>query len=123
MSYPHHKQSQPVAHIAGMDTLAWCVSGLESNHEFAINTGNGFTGGYQFTRQTWQTVLGAMGITPLDPNGLGPDRGWTDEAYQASPAEQTAAFFALWFGLKNGQGNVILVASPGAWPNTGPRCS
>jgi Transglycosylase-like domain len=46
--------------------LRWC----ESNERYRINTGNGFSGAYQFKDSTWQ----AMG-------GVG-------SAYQASRAEQ-----------------------------------
>lgn len=48
-----HQQSAPAVKVAGnsiWDQIAAC----ESGGNWAINTGNGFQGGLQFTPQTWQ---------------------------------------------------------------------
>lgn len=55
---PRAKASAPAAAVAGgsvWDKLAAC----ESGGNWAINTGNGYYGGLQFTLSTWQSVGGS----------------------------------------------------------------
>ena len=91
------RRKPPQAHAA-MTPLAWCVSGLESGHDFSINTGNGFYGGFQFVTSTWLAVQRMMGVY------------WAPRADLATEAEQVAAF------------DYYSAIDPGAWPNTIPRC-
>jgi hypothetical protein len=116
------KRHEPQAHVAaagingipGLNAFAWCVaSGVgstdhstgESDGDFAIDTGNGFLGGYQFEQSTWDSTTKAMGVTwqlTAGNSGVGP--------ITATPAQQTAVF------------NVLAATDPGAWPNTSPPC-
>jgi hypothetical protein len=107
LNLAHIAAASGINGIPGLTRFAWCVaSGVgstnnstgESGGDFAINTGNGFSGGYQFTDQTWQGTENAMGV------------GWSAQAWEATPAEQTAAF------------NFLVRTDPGAWPNTVPPC-
>jgi hypothetical protein len=75
-----------------------CVAFHESNGDWTADTGNGYTGAYQFSDPTWQQVEAAMGVY------------WTSSAYLATPAEQTAAF-EYWSAR-----------DPAAWPNSVPAC-
>jgi len=81
-----------------MTPLAWCVSGRESDHEFHIDTGNGYYGGYQFTIGTWQYVTRSMRVR------------WAPRADLATATQQTRAF--LWLAPRD----------PSAWPNSLPAC-
>lgn len=78
--------------------LSWCVSGLESTHDFTIDTGNGYFGGYQFDPGTWLAAQAAMGVY------------YADRADHATQAQQTAVFL-FW-----------VAAHRLAWPNTVPAC-
>ena len=62
----------------------------ESGGDYGINTGNGYSGAYQFLDSTWQAM------------------GGTGSAYQASPAEQDMRALMLY----NQEG-------PGPWPVCG----
>lgn len=76
---------------ASADTGVWdAVAACESSGNWAINTGNGFSGGLQFTPSTWA----AYGGTSYAP-----------EAYLASREQQIAVAQRV----LEGQG-------PGAWP-------
>ncbi|HVX45532.1 MAG TPA: transglycosylase family protein [Mycobacteriales bacterium] len=76
---------------ANADTSVWdAVAACESSGNWAINTGNGFSGGLQFTASTWA----AYGGTSYAP-----------EAYLASREQQIAVAQRV----LEGQG-------PGAWP-------
>lgn len=81
-----------------MTPLAWCVSGLESNHEFHIDTGNGYYGGYQFSYTTWLNVQTMMGVY------------YASRADLATRKQQTAVF--NYYEPKNRL----------AWPQTVPAC-
>jgi hypothetical protein len=65
------------------------IRGCESGGNYSTNTGNGFSGAYQFDNQTWRAAGGS-----------------TAEAWQASPAEQDRVA-AGW----------IASGHRGAWPN------
>jgi cell wall-associated NlpC family hydrolase len=69
------------------------VAACESTNDWSINTGNGFSGGLQFTDSTWKAFGGS-----------------TAHAYQASRAEQIAVAERTLAG----QGI-------GAWPVCGPK--
>lgn len=73
-------------HRGHLEAIAAC----ESGGRWHINTGNGFTGGLQFTASSWHAV------------------GGTGEAYQASKLEQM--FRAVLLSRMQGWG---------AWPNCG----
>lgn len=95
------KRHEPVAHVAVVSNrtaLSWCVSGLESTHDFSIDTGNGFSGGYQFTDSTWQSAERAMGVY------------YSGRACEATEEQQTAVFDSYEPGHRL------------AWPNTVPEC-
>ena len=72
------------------DKVAQC----ESTGNWAINSGNGFSGGLQFTPSTWA----AFGGTAYAP-----------AAYQATQAQQITVADA-----------VLAAQGPGAWPVCGP---
>ncbi|MFI9389721.1 transglycosylase family protein [Streptomyces bauhiniae] len=78
------------------DASTWNkVAACESSGNWSINTGNGYFGGLQFTRSTWE----AYGGTRYAPR-----------ADQATRAQQIAVAEKV----LDGQG-------PGAWPACGPR--
>ena len=72
-------------------TADWaCIRNHESNDNYSENTGNGYSGAYQFAPSTWnESVVGAG--YPQYANG---------EAYQAPPGVQNAA--ALWLYNREG---------------------
>lgn len=74
-----------VASGGGLAAIAAC----ESGGVYTTNTGNGYSGAYQFDDATWQAAGGS-----------------TESAYQASPAEQDAVA-ASW----------IASGHRSAWPN------
>ncbi|WP_367123438.1 transglycosylase family protein [Streptomyces phytohabitans] len=81
------------AHAAPEDT--WDkVAECESTNDWAVNTGNGYYGGLQFTQSTWE----AFGGTEYAPRA-----DLATKAQQIAVAEK----------VLDGQG-------PGAWPNCGP---
>ena len=82
-----------------MTRLAWCVSGMESDHRFHINTGNGYYGGYQFKTTTWQWTQRRMRVH------------FAPRADLATPAQQTAAF------------RYLAPRDPSAWPTSLPACT
>ncbi len=72
---------------------AWAaVRECESGGNYAINTGNGFYGAYQFTRSTWDWVAAAIGRDDLV--GVRPDR--------AAPVDQDRLANALAFEVPGG---------------------
>jgi peptidoglycan hydrolase-like protein with peptidoglycan-binding domain len=71
------------------------VAACESGGNWAINTGNGFYGGLQFTHQTWQGYGG--GVYSFNANGA-------SRAAQITIAQR-----------------VLVGQGPGAWPVCGPR--
>lgn len=71
------------------------VAECESTNNWAINTGNGYFGGLQFTQSTWE----AFGGTQYAPRA-----DLATKAQQIAVAEK----------VLDGQG-------PGAWPNCGPK--
>lgn len=90
-----------------MSTRDLCVANREagspgaatySTINWSIDTGNGYSGAFQFEDATWQDVERRMGVS------------WTGSAYLATPAEQTAAFD--YWSLRD----------PEAWPATLPAC-
>ncbi|MBA8826715.1 LysM repeat protein [Saccharopolyspora lacisalsi] len=74
------------ASAADWDELAQC----ESSGDWHINTGNGFSGGLQFTPSTWSAFGGDQ---------------YADQAYQATRAQQIAV-----------AKKVLEAQGPGAWP-------
>jgi len=77
--------------VAHADTSVWDrVATCESTNNWSINTGNGFSGGLQFTQSTWA----AYGGTQYAP-----------QAYQASREQQIAV-----------AERVLAGQGPGAWP-------
>lgn len=87
---------------AGSGGIAACIRQRESGGNYAINTGNGFFGAYQFTPGTWNTAVSGAGY-PQYANG---------RADLAPPEVQDAAFWWL-FDQPGGPGN---------WPNTSVAC-
>lgn len=71
------------------------VAECESTNNWAVNTGNGYFGGLQFTQSTWE----AFGGTQYAPRA-----DLATKAQQIAVAEK----------VLDGQG-------PGAWPNCGPK--
>jgi hypothetical protein len=68
------------------------VRRCESSNNYAVNTGNGFYGAYQFTISTWNWVAGLIGRDDLV--GVRPDR--------AAPADQDRLAQALAFEVRGG---------------------
>ncbi len=68
------------------------VRECESRGDYAINTGNGFYGAYQFTVSSWNWVTGRIGRQDLV--GVRPDR--------AAPADQDTVAQALAFEVSGG---------------------
>jgi resuscitation-promoting factor RpfA len=93
---PFHSKAPHYNHT--MTRLAWCVSGLESNHNFQANTGNGYYGGYQFSYSTWLIAQRMMRVF------------YAAHADFASVSQQTAVF------------NYYEPRYPGAWPYTVRAC-
>lgn len=92
---------QPVAVSATSDATStdatstttpdWaCIREHESGDNYAENTGNGYSGAYQFLPSTWNESVSGAGY-PKYANG---------EAYEAPPAVQDAA--ALWLYNRDG---------------------
>jgi len=79
------------ASVSTWDRVAQC----ESSGDWSINTGNGFSGGLQFTNSTW-AAYGGTAYAPI--------------AAEASKGQQIAVAERV----LNSQG-------PGAWPVCGPR--
>jgi resuscitation-promoting factor RpfA len=73
------------------DAVAQC----ESSGNWAANTGNGFSGGLQFTPSTWAAFGGTQ---------------YAASAYQATEGQQIAV-----------AENVLAAQGPGAWPVCGPQ--
>ena len=72
-------------------TRDWqCIRDHESGDNYAENTGNGYSGAYQFAPSTWNEAVSGAGY-PQDANG------W---AYEAPPSVQNAA--ALWLYNRDG---------------------
>lgn len=61
-----------------------CIRDHESGDDYSENTGNGYSGAYQFLPRTWNEAVSGAGY-PQFANG---------EAYEAPPSVQNAA--ALW---------------------------
>src|SRR6478735_8189015 len=71
------------------------VADCESSGNWAINTGNGYFGGLQFSPSTWAAYGG---------------RSYAPQANQATRAQQIAV-----------AERVLAAQGPGAWPVCGPR--
>lgn len=90
--------SQPalVASYSSTDGLStttpdWaCIRNHESGDNYAENTGNGYSGAYQFMASTWNEAVSGAGY-PQYANGA---------AYESPPAVQNAA--ALWLYHREG---------------------
>lgn len=67
-----------------------CIRAQESGDNYSENTGNGYSGAYQFLPSTWNEAVSAAGF-PQYANG------W---AFEAPPAVQNAA--ALWLYNRDG---------------------
>lgn len=79
--------------LGGLSTQQWNnIAGAESSGNWAANTGNGFSGGLQFSPQTWN-AFGGQSFAP--------------QAWQATPEQQMAV-----------GNNVLAGQGPGAWPAT-----
>lgn len=89
-------------YAAGSGGIAECIRGRESGGNYAINTGNGYLGAYQFTPGTWNNAVSNAGY-PEYANG---------RADLAPPYVQDAAFQWL-FNQPGGPHN---------WPNTSIAC-
>lgn len=94
---PYMHPSRPPQPPAGVATaraggIAACIRMRESGGNYAISTGNGYYGAYQFDLSTWHAA------------------GGSGNPAQASPAEQDAAF-ARWYPGHHS-----------AWPQTGRMC-
>jgi len=77
-------ESEATYYDASANSVAMC----ESGGDYSTNTGNGYSGAYQFADTTWQAAGGS-----------------TQSAYQASAEEQDAVF-QDWYAQH-----------PEAWPN------
>lgn len=71
------------------------VADCESSGNWKTNTGNGYSGGLQFSPQTWSAYKPA---------------GYPQQAYQATKAQQITV-----------AERVLAAQGPGAWPVCGPR--
>ncbi len=72
-------------------TADWaCIRAHESGGNYGENSGNGYSGAYQFMASTWNEAVSGAGY-PQYANG---------EAYLAPPAVQNAA--ALWLYRQDG---------------------
>ena len=82
-----------LAGVANADSVNWdAIAACESSGNWAINTGNGYYGGVQFSLSTWRSV-GGVGLP-----------------HQNSKAEQVKR--AEMLRLRSGLGQ---------WPTCGPR--
>lgn len=84
---PRNISTAPVYASSSSD-IAECIKRRESGGNYAINTGNGYYGAYQFLQSTWDHTVAAMGREDLV--GVHPS--------DASPADQDAAFNYLFAG-------------------------
>lgn len=77
----------------GLSEQQWnAIAGREASGNWAMNSGNGFSGGLQFTPQTWTGFGGGQ---------------YAPQAWQATPQQQMAI------------GDRVLASQgPGAWPTT-----
>ena len=89
-------------YAAGSGGITACIRQRESGGNYAINTGNGYFGAYQFTPGTWNNAVSGAGH-PEYANG---------RADLAPPEIQDAAFWWL-FDQPGGPRN---------WPNTSVAC-
>lgn len=79
--------------LGGLSTQQWNnIAGAEASGNWAANTGNGFSGGLQFSPSTWN-AFGGQQFAP--------------QAWQATPEQQMAV-----------GNNVLAGQGPGAWPAT-----
>lgn len=79
--------------IPGLSEQQWnAIAGAESGGNWSINTGNGYSGGLQFSPSTWSAYGGNQ---------------YAPEAWQATPQQQMAV-----------GNNVLAGQGPGAWPAT-----
>jgi len=79
--------------LGGLSTQQWNnIAGAEASGNWAANTGNGYSGGLQFSPQTWN-AFGGQAFAP--------------QAWQATPEQQMAV-----------GNNVLAGQGPGAWPAT-----
>jgi hypothetical protein len=83
--------AESVSESVDWDAVAQC----ESSGDWSINTGNGFSGGLQFTPSTWQAFGGGV---------------YAPEAYLASRVEQMKV-----------ANRVLAGQGIGAWPVCGPK--
>lgn len=91
-------QTASAASVSTWDRVAEC----ESSGNYAINTGNGFFGGLQFTQSTWK-AYGGLAF------GARADLATKDEQIKVAERVLTTGF--------NGHDP----QGPGAWPVCGPR--
>lgn len=83
----------PLSSAMGQWSADWnAIAQAESGGNWSINTGNGYSGGLQFSPSSWA----AAGGTQYAPS-----------AYQASPYQQALT-----------AENLLAMQGPGAWPNT-----
>ncbi|WP_418602474.1 transglycosylase family protein [Mycolicibacterium sp. SCSIO 43805] len=83
----------PLTSAMGQWSADWnAIAQAESGGNWSINTGNGYSGGLQFSPSSWA----AAGGTQYAPS-----------AYQASPYQQALT-----------AENLLAMQGPGAWPNT-----
>jgi hypothetical protein len=93
---PSPAQPQPAPAPAGGSSVNWdAIAQCESGGNWAINTGNGYSGGLQFTPQTW-AGYGGLAYAP--------------EAWQASREAQIAV-----------AERVLASQGLGAWPTCGAQ--
>jgi hypothetical protein len=83
-----------------------CLAHYESGHRWAVNTGNGYYGGLQFSLSTWRYYGGPQYSGNIYPN-------YATRAEQIVIAQRTA--FEGW-GARRPQGG------GNAWPSTWGRC-
>ncbi|WP_305366953.1 transglycosylase family protein [Mycolicibacterium grossiae] len=77
----------------GLSSQQWnAIAGAEASGNWAANTGNGYSGGLQFSPSTWNSYGGSQ---------------YAPEAWMASPQQQMAV-----------GNNVLAGQGPGAWPAT-----
>ena len=95
--------SPPVLAPAESYSSIWaCIRERESGGDYSTNTGNGYSGAYQFLPGTWNAAVTGAGY-PQYANG---------EAWEAPPYVQDAA--AQWLQIHSGWGQWSTAAGCGA---------
>lgn len=76
----------PTTSDAGLGGVAARIRACESGGNYAINTGNGYYGAYQFSASTWASAASAAGYGQ-----------WAGSTADLAPPEVQDAVFAYWY--------------------------